>query len=137
MLWANFLHFYQPAGQQEDIMEAIVNQSYRPIILGARKLKNIKLTFNINGALFELFDKYKYHDLIDALREMGNDGRIEFTGSSKYHAFLPLIEEQEIVRQIEINNETNKFFLGSAYNPHGFFPPEMAYKNDQIGRAHV
>ncbi len=130
MKWANFLHFYQPAGQQEDIMEAIVNQSYKPILEGIRKNKNIRLTLNINGVLLELFDKYKYHYLIDILREVGNEGRIEFTSSSKYHAFLPLIEEKEIIRQIKINDETNKFFLGSAYNPSGFFPPEMAYKEE-------
>ncbi len=127
MKWANFLHFYQPASQQEDIMEAIVNQSYKPVLLGIKKNKNVRLTLNINGALLELFDKYKYREIIDVLRELGRDGRIEFTGSSKYHAFLPLIEEKEIIRQIKINNETNKFFLGSAYKPSGFFPPEMAY----------
>ncbi len=111
-------------------MEAIVNQSYKPILEGIKKNKNIRLTLNINGALLELFDKYKYHYLIDILKEAGGEGRIEFTGSSKYHAFLPLIEEKEIIRQIKINDETNKFFLGSAYNPKGFFPPEMAYKEE-------
>jgi alpha-amylase/alpha-mannosidase (GH57 family) len=130
MKWANFLHFYQPAGQQEDIMESIVSQSYRPILEGIRKNKNIRLTLNISGALLELFDKYKYHSLIDILKEIGNEGRIEFTGSAKYHAFLPLMGNDEIIRQIKINNETNKFFLGSAYKPSGFFPPEMAYKEE-------
>jgi ribosome-associated translation inhibitor RaiA len=130
MKWANFLHFYQPADQQEDIMEAIVNQSYKPVLEGINKNKNARLTININGALLELFDKYKYHYLIDILKKIGNDGRVEFTGSSKYHAFLPLLEEKEIIRQIKINNDTNKFFLGSAYQPKGFFPPEMAYKEE-------
>jgi hypothetical protein len=130
MKWANFLHFYQPAGQQEDIIEAIVSQSYRPILEGIRKNKNIRLTLNISGALLELFDKYKCHSLIDILKEIGNEGRVEFTSSAKYHAFLPLMGNDEIIRQIKINNETNKFFLGSAYKPSGFFPPEMAYKEE-------
>jgi len=127
MYWANFLHIYQPAEQQPDILEAIVNQSYRPILLGLKKHKRARLTFNINGALLELFDKYKYYDLIDNLRELGEEGRVEFTSSAKYHAFLPFLEEEEIVRQIKINNETCQFFLGKAYQPKGFFPPEMAY----------
>ncbi|MCL5733641.1 MAG: hypothetical protein M1334_03205 [Patescibacteria group bacterium] len=129
MKWANFLHFYQPAGQQEDIIESIVNQSYRPIIEGIKRDKKIRITLNINGALFELFDKYKYRDLIDDLRKLNEDGRVEFTGSSKYHAFLPLIEEKEIIRQITTNNESLKFFLGES-SPRGFFPPEMAYKKE-------
>lgn len=130
MQWANFLHFYQPADQQEEILEAIVSQSYKPILEGLDKNKNIRLTLNINGALVELFDKYKYHNLIDILKRVGDEGRIEFTSSAKYHAFLPLIEKEEIIRQIKINDETNKYFLGSAYNPQGFFPPEMAYTED-------
>ena len=132
MKWANFLHFYQPAGQQEDIIEAIVNQSYKPIIEGIIKNKKLRMTININGALLELFDKYKYHHLLDSLREIGGDGRVEFTSSSKYHAFLPLIEEKEIIRQIKINDEANKFFLGDAYDPAGFFPPEMAYGENLV-----
>jgi len=128
MFWANFLHIYQPAEQQPDILESIVAQSYRPILQGLQKNKKARLTFNINGALLELFDKYKYHDLIDILRELGDDGRIEFTGSAKYHAFLPFLNQEEIVRQIKINQETNEFFLGKAFKPVGFFPPEMAYK---------
>lgn len=130
MKWANFLHFYQPAEQQPDILEAIVVSSYRPILEGIKKHKRVKLTLNVNGALLELFDKYKYSDLIDSLRKLGQGGRIEFTSSAKYHAFLPFLEEKEIVRQIKINDETNKFFLGKAYDPQGFFPPEMAYKEE-------
>ena len=127
MFWANFLHIYQPAEQQPDILEAIVAQSYRPLLLGLEKQKRVRLTLNVNGALLELFDRDRYRDLIDILRQLGKEGRIEFTSSAKYHAFLPYLEESEIVRQITTNNETNTFYLGEAYRPKGFFPPEMAY----------
>lgn len=127
MYWANFLHIYQPAEQQPDILEAIVIQSYRPLLEGIKKHKRVRLSFNINGSLLELFDKYKYHDLIDILKKLGKEGRIEFTSSAKYHAFLPFLEEEEIVRQIKTNDEICRFFLGDAYQPKGFFPPEMAY----------
>lgn len=131
MYWANFLHFYQPFDQQPDILEAIVTQSYRPIIESLKKNRHVRLTLNINGSLLELFDKYGYRDLIDNLRELGERGQIEFTGSAKYHAFLPFLKQDEIIRQIKTNNETNTFFLGSkAYDPKGFFPPEMAYKQE-------
>jgi len=130
MYWANFLHIYQPAEQQKDILESVVAQSYRPILEGLKKTKRARLTFNINGSLLELFDDGGYRDLIDILRKLGDEGRIEFTSSAKYHAFLPFLEDDEVVRQIKINDETNKFFLGKAYKPQGFFPPEMAYKEN-------
>src|SRR3989338_1611963 len=101
MKWANFLHIYQPADQQKDILESIVVQSYRPIISHILKSANIRVTFNVTGALLELFDKYGYRDLIDMLREAGEAGKIEFTGSAKYHGFLPLLEEKDIIRQIK------------------------------------
>ncbi len=125
--WANFLHMYQPAEQQPDILEAIVVQSYRPIIQGLIKNKQIRLTLNINGALLELFDKYGYKDLIDHLRALGKEKRVEFTSSAKYHALLPFLNEQEITRQITLNNESLEFFLGKDVKPNGFFAPEMAY----------
>ena len=133
MYWSNFLHIYQPAEQQPDILEAIVVQSYRPMLKNLNEHKRIRLTLNINGVLLELFDKYKYHDLIDILRNLGREGRLEFTSSAKYHAILPFLEEEEIVRQIKKNDETNKFFLGEAYAPQGFFPPEMAYDEKIAG----
>src|SRR3989344_6865081 len=130
MHWANFLHIYQPAEQHPDILEAVTNESYRPILAGLKQNKKARLTLNVNAALVELFDKFNYRDVIDDLRQLGNSGQIEFTSSAKYHAFLPFLNEKEIVRQIKINDETNKFFLGDAYRPKGFFPPEMAYSDN-------
>src|SRR3989344_8994063 len=127
MYWANFLHIYQPFGQQADILEAVAAQSYRPLIKGVLANPNTKLTLNVTGALLELFDKYGYLDLIDGLRQAGLQGKIEFTGSAKYHALLPFLDEDEIVNQIKINDQTNSFYLGDTYKPAGFFPPEMAY----------
>ncbi len=132
MKWANFLHFYQPSNQQPDILGAIVAQSYRPIIDGIKKNKHVQLTININGALFELLHKCGYQDIIDDIKNLVAEGRVEITGSAKYHALLPLLSDEEIERQIELNTETLRHFLGE-YTPNGFFPPEMAY-NKRIGK---
>jgi len=125
MKWAQFLHFYQPAEQQPDILAAIVSQSYLPIITGLRRHKRARATLNISGVLLELFDQYGYHNLIDLLRKLGQEGRVEFTGSAKHHAFLPFLEPAEMARQIASNNETLRYYLD--YVPRGFFPPEMGY----------
>jgi len=126
MKWANFLHFYQPANQQPDILEAIVAQSYRPIIEGIKNHQRVRLTININGSLLELLRKYGYKDIIEDLQDLVKEGRVELTGSAKYHALLPLLSDEEIVRQIELNTETLRNFFGD-YKPNGFFAPEMAY----------
>ncbi len=133
MKWANFLHFYQPANQQPDILEAIIAQSYRPIIEGIKKHPEVRLTININGTLLELLHKYGYNNLIKDLRNLVEKNQIEITGSAKYHALLPLISKEEIERQIELNTKTIRHFLGDC-KLEGFFPPEMAY-DSKIGEV--
>ena len=127
MKWANFLHMYQPAGQQPDILAAVVNQSYRPILEGLKKNPKARLTLNINGVLLEMFDQYGYRDLIDIIRHLAGEEQIELTGSAKYHALLPFISEEEIIRQVNENTATLNFYTDKSYQPKGFFPPEMAY----------
>ena len=126
--WANFLHIYQPAEQRREILDAVVAQCYRPIFQRLKHDPRIRLTLNVTGALLELFDQYHYRDLIDCLRKVGKEGRIEFTGSAKYPHLCRFLENDEIVRQIQLNNQANRYFLGAVYQPRGFFPPEMAYK---------
>lgn len=133
MKWANFLHIYQPADQQPDILKAIVDQCYRPIISHIANSDNIKITLNITGALIELFDKHGYRDIIELLKTAGEQGKIEFTSSAKYHGFLPMLTDEDIVRQIKANDETMLQYLGNkAYKPKGFFPPEMGFSKNII-----
>jgi len=67
------------------------------------------------------------------LKKAGEEGRIEFTSSAKYHAFLPFLKDENIIRQIKANDETNGFYLGSkAYKPKGFFSPEMAFSKNIV-----
>jgi len=77
--------------------------------------------------LAELLFENGYRDVIDDIKALVEMGRIELTGSAKYHAFLPLLQEEEAKRQIELNYETNKRYFGDAFKPKGFFSPEMGY----------
>lgn len=127
MKWANFLHIYQPANQIEEIFDRVVDESYRPLIKTLKDNPSTKLTLNINAILTEQLKDRGYQDLIDDIIFVAGRGQIEFTDSAKYHALLPFLPEEEIIRQIKLNNETNKSIFGDVYNPKGFFPPEMAY----------
>lgn len=125
MFWINFLHFYQPWNQQFDILERIVNESYRPLTRGFLSNNKAKVVININGSLLELLEKYGFNDIIDDLKILVNRGQVELTSSAMYHPFLPLIPEKEIVRQIELNNKTLKKYFPQQHIS-GFFPPELA-----------
>jgi len=126
MKWANFLHFYQPANQQKDILEAVVNQCYRPIFKGLLNKPRANLTINVSGGLFEVLDKCGFTDVINDLRLLYGLGVVEFTSTACYHAFLPLLPTEEIKRQVDLNNTLLRHYLGEDFSPQGFFPPEMA-----------
>jgi hypothetical protein len=127
MYWVNFLHIYQPSDQTKDIVERVVNESYRPLFKGFLSIPNLKINININGALTEILAQRKYSDVLLNIRKLAQDNKLEFTESAKYHSLLPFLEEKEALRQIEKNHQTNKKYFGKVYRPSCFFPPEMAY----------
>jgi hypothetical protein len=130
MYWANFLHIYQPPTQTKDILERVVNESYRRILSELKKAPDDSLTLNIPGCLTELLDEYGFDDVIHDLRLLLERGQIELTGTAKYHPLLPKIPKSEAVRQIKLDRETNRHYFGEHYNPRGFFPPEAAYNRE-------
>jgi len=127
MLWANFLHIYQPPTQSREITERVTRECYRPLVQLLLASPRARLTLNINGVLTEQLARWGGQDVLDGVRALAERGQIEFTGSAKFHPILPLLPETEIVRQIRLNEETNRAALGNAYRPQGFFCPEMCY----------
>ncbi len=123
---ALFLHFYQPFNQQLDILDRIVHECYLPVTRQLINNPKARLTINLNAALTEMLWENGYQEVVENIRKLLIRGQIEITSSAKYHAFLPLLPETEIKRQIKINNETNRRLLGDAYHPVGFFSPELA-----------
>jgi hypothetical protein len=130
--WAPLLHFYQPPTQFHWVLRKVCNESYRPLVNLFHELSHAEVTVNINAVLTELLDEHGMSDVIDGLRELAEKGRLEFTGSAKYHPILPLIPEEEMLRQIVDNYETNRRFFGKSYSPQGFFTPELCYSRDIV-----
>lgn len=127
MHWANFLHIYQPPTQKEIWVRRITKESYRKLFSGFLQIPNCRLTLNINGVLCELLEKWGGEDVIRDIKELLKLGKLELTGSAKYHAFLPLIPEEEIRRQILLNEQSLDKYFGKYWQKKGFFSPEMAY----------
>jgi Glycosyl hydrolase family 57/UvrB/uvrC motif len=127
MIWANFLHIYQPPTQRPAILEKVTNESYRKLLLEIGRTKKAKLTLNINGVLTDLLARHGFYDVIRDIKRLAETDQIELTGSAKFHPLLPKLPKEEAVRQIKLNNETNAKYFDRAWNPRGFFPPEMGF----------
>src|SRR3990167_10941147 len=98
MKWAHFLHIYQPSAQHPGILEKIVNESYRPLLRGFYKIGETKITLNINSVLTELLFENGFRDVVEDIAQLVEMGKIELVGSAKFHPFLPLIPESEVIR---------------------------------------
>lgn len=127
MIWANFLHIYQPPTQKSYWINRITEECYRPLFAGFVDRPNLQATFNINSVLIELLDSHGHQDVIDNIRTLLEREQIELTASAKYHAMLPFLPDYEVRRQIDLNNRSHQKYFGDAYKPRGFFPPEMAF----------
>lgn len=130
--WAPLLHFYQPPTQLHWVLKKVCNESYRPLVRLFHDLPHAQVTVNINAVLTEMLDEHGMPDVIDGLKDLAEQDRLEFTGSAKYHAILPLISEDEMLRQIVHNYQTNRRYFGRSYAPQGFFPPEMCYARNIV-----
>jgi len=123
--WINFLHIYQPAWQDPEIVNQVTEESYEFLIGLFKKHSTFNGTINIAGTLLETLDELGHAQLISDVQSLLKGGQLELTGSSHFHAFLPQLPEIEIRRQITLQEKTLKKFFN--YKPRGFFLPEMAY----------
>lgn len=127
MYFCLFLHFYQPYYQQDDILERVVNESYRPLMRIFLQHPHARATFNFAGALLQLLQEKGYDDVINSLKQLLDRRQIELTATAAYHPLLPLIPLTEARRQIELNEKIARHYLGDLYQPRGFFSPELAF----------
>ncbi len=125
--WAQLLHIYQPPHQTRKVLQRVVDESYIPIISILERHPKAKTTLNICGSLTEQLIQGGFKSVISRIQALVKRGQIELTGSAKYHAILALLPRHEVIRQIELNEATNKKYFEKIWRPKGFFIPEMCY----------
>lgn len=122
---------YQPPWQYPEVLQKITTECYSWLTNWlATTDENLKISLNMNYSLTQLLIEHKLENIIDNIGRGVERGKIELTGSAAYHAFLPLLPESEIKRQIELNHKGNEEVFGSLWQPKGFFPPEMGFSSD-------
>jgi alpha-amylase/alpha-mannosidase (GH57 family) len=116
------LHMYQPPTQDIGLVAEIDAECYRPLTeLLARS--GARVAVNMNYSLTEQLGRLESV----SLENLAAAGNLEFTDSGAYHPIFPLIDEDSIKRQLQLNGDGNRRLLGKNYDPSGVFPPEMAY----------
>jgi len=129
------LHLHQPPTQFPFIIREISNSCYRPLVALLTDNSSLKMTFSISGSLIEWWEKEGCTDIIDGIRYLVGRGQIELVGTGCYHPILTLVTEEEVVRQIELEESILKRCFGMTAAPlrlKGFFPPEMAVSDNLL-----
>ena len=116
------LHIYQPPTQDISLVEKIDTECYTPLA-GLLAGSGARVALNINYSLTEQLKSLGS----ESLDHLANAANLEFTDSGAYHPIFPLISEDDVRRQLQINSDGNRLVFGKRYNPTGVFPPEMAY----------
>ncbi len=130
--WAQLLHMYQPPTQTHEVLVRVAAESYRPVLRVLLDNPGARIAININAVLTQLLAEHGLTDIVAMLRELGERGQVEYTGSGAYHPILPLIPHVARVESIAANRRLNHGYLGDAYSPRGFFPPEMCISDDAL-----
>lgn len=126
MWWINFLHLYQPANLEPELIKEAATKSYRRLIQLLEKKNNLKMSMNISACLLERLEEEGFLDLINRIKDLVKSKRLELVGSAAFHGFLPNLPEEEIVWQIEYQEKALKKYF-NLEEIKGFFIPEMAY----------
>jgi predicted glycosyl hydrolase (DUF1957 family) len=128
--WVNFLHIYQPPWQDRGVIEQAAIESYDYLLTLLEKYPKFTASLNITGSLLEQLADIR-PDLLKRLQGLVKKNKIELVGSAKYHALLPLLPREEVVRQIKLSQEVLAKYFSKKIT--GFYLPEMAY-SQEVGK---
>jgi hypothetical protein len=130
------LHLYQPSFQTKEVFDKVAADCYIPLVKFLQSHRDITVTLNLPLSLLELLDKYGYSSVIQDLKKLYIDNRIEVVGTAAYHPILPMLPERLASDQILLNEYGLGHYLGSTQDfegdsalmlrdVRGFFPPEL------------
>lgn len=125
------LHLYQPPNQDKGLLEKITRESYLSLIEGILSHDKALFAVDIARSVIELLEKSNTgQEFLKKFNEALELGKISLVNTAAYHPILPLIPEEEIARQVKLNEE--KLLQMFHQKPAGVFPPEMALNAEII-----
>ncbi len=123
--WAFGLHFYQPATQDEAIIEQILESCYLPLLDILIQEPRLRMSVNISGSLTLKLSHMKRTDFFTKIQQLIDTNQIELINSPLYHPILPLNTSNIWIRQLEYNANILHHYYHS-YPISLVFPPELA-----------
>ena len=112
--FAIILHFHQPIGNFDHVIESVCNKCYFPFLNLAKNYPEIKMNLHFSGCLLEWFEQ-KRPDIIDIIKQMVQSKQIELISGAMYEPILISIPDYDAKEQIKrLNNYIKKKFFYEA-----------------------
>ncbi len=123
---------YQPDFQSSDVLRKVLEESYLQIADLLKTYPEYKVTLNITGSTYQIYNKYGVANLAELFRPFYERGQIVFTTTSLAHLIMPLTSDAQFERQVKLNNDKLSEFLEEEVNPEIFFFPELFVDNKSL-----
>ncbi|MBN1405860.1 MAG: DUF1926 domain-containing protein, partial [Candidatus Omnitrophica bacterium] len=121
------LHFHQPVGNFESVIERAHNLCYRPFLEALSGYPDIKMTFHMSGCLLDYFEQ-KQPDTISLIKKLTARGQIELMGGGYYEPILPAIPKTDALGQIRMMTEYVKDTFN--FTPAGIWVAERVWEEN-------
>ena len=123
------VHSHQPVNNFFEVVKEATEKSYYPFLKTLSNYKNIKISVHFSGWLLEWLKKY-HKDTFSILKELSDNGQIEFFTAGFYEPILSVIPEKDAELQIL---KLNKFIRDNfGQSPKGLWLTERVWEDKII-----
>ncbi|MBI5376138.1 MAG: DUF1926 domain-containing protein [Candidatus Schekmanbacteria bacterium] len=95
------IHFHQPAGNFDFVIERAYNQCYLPFVNVIADYPDIKMSFHFSGCLLEWLEE-KHPEFYEKLETLISRGQIDIMTGGFYEPIMPAIPERDRIGQISM-----------------------------------
>ena len=127
------LHMHQPLGNLPEVVDRIVQETYRPVLEVLQKHPGVAVNLHCSGVLLEMLAE-RHQDLIVKLRDLVATGRVEMLSGGFYEPVLVEWAEEDREGQLAMMTAWLKQRLGAE--PAGAWLPEGVWGPSLCGAFH-
>jgi len=119
------LHFHQPIGNFDHVIERAYQFCYRPFLEALLNHPEIKINIHVSGPLLDYLNE-RHPEAIKMIQDMSSRGQLEIMAGAYYEAILPSLPERDAKGQIKMMLEYIKKNFGVT--PKGMWIAERVWE---------
>lgn len=118
------LHNHQPLGNFDEVIQALTDRAYRPLLEAVRARPTLKFTLHLSGPLL-LWLERRAPDYLDLIGDLVQCGRLELLSGGLYEPILAAIPYEDRIAQITLMSERLRSRFG--VRPRGLWLTERIW----------